>query len=209
MPHPDGDATPRRTQADRRAESQRNLLQAAASLISEQGVAAATLEKIGLRAGYSRGLATQKYGSKQGLIEALITHLHTRLEYLLGDSHVDALSGLDATLAFARIFLRELADDEEVRAYFMLMAGSVADKSPVSTAFAASHDSVSQKLEWLIARGQNDGSILPTLPQAATATLTGSMLLGLSTQHLVDPGMDLPALTDAALAHLRSALANR
>jgi AcrR family transcriptional regulator len=200
------DAPPRRTQAERRAESERNILQAAAELIAEQGVGAATLEKVGARAGYSRGLATQKYGSKQGLIEALIAHLHSRLEGLLQASHVERMSGLDGVLAFANIMLRELADDEEVRAYFMLMAGAVSDRSPMRAAFAASHDNVSQRLQALISRGQEDGSIAATLDVRATATLVGSMLLGLSTQHLVDPNMDLASLSEAAIASLRRSL---
>ncbi len=208
MPYTDyPDAPPRRTQAERRAESERNILQAAAELISEQGVGAATLEKVGARAGYSRGLATQKYGSKQGLIEALIAHLHARLEALLAASHVERMSGLDAVMAFVNIILRELADDEEVRAYFMLMAGAVADRSPVRQAFAASHDKVSARLEALLARGQADGSVLASLDAAESAVLVGSTLLGLSTQHLVDPGMDLAALSDAAAGRLRRSLA--
>jgi AcrR family transcriptional regulator len=200
------DAPSRRTQAERRAESERNILQAAAELIAEQGVGAATLEKVGARAGYSRGLATQKYGSKQGLIEALIAHLHARLEALMRDSHVDAMTGLDAVLAFVNIFLRELADDEEVRAYFMLMAGAVADRSVVRAAFAASHDNVSQRLQALLLRGQGDGSVDPGLDVAAAATLLGSTLLGLSTQHLVDPDMHLAALSEAASATWKRSL---
>jgi AcrR family transcriptional regulator len=207
MPYTDyPDAPPRRTQAQRRAESERNILQAAAELIAEQGVAAATLEKVGARAGYSRGLATQKYGSKQGLIEALIAHLHGRLEALLVASHVEQMSGLEAVMAFVNIILRELADDEEVRAYFMLMAGAVADRSPVRQAFAASHDTVSQRLQALLTRGQADGSVLASLDVVASAALVGSTLLGLSTQHLVDPTMDLGALSDAAAERVRRSL---
>jgi len=194
------DAPSRRTQAERRAESERNILQAAAELIAEQGVGAATLEKVGARAGYSRGLATQKYGSKQGLIEALIAHLHTRLETLLRESHVEAMTGLDAVLAFVSIFLRDLADDEEVRAYFMLMAGAVADRSTVRAAFAASHETVSNMLQALLVRGQGDGSVEPTLNTQAAATLVGSTLIGLSTQHLVDPAMDLATVSEATIA---------
>jgi AcrR family transcriptional regulator len=194
------DAPPRRTQAERRAESERNILQAAAELIAEQGVGAATLEKVGARAGYSRGLATQKYGSKQGLIEALIAHLHARMETLLRDSHVEQMTGLDAVLAFVSIFLRELADNEEVRAYFMLMAGAVADRSVVRGVFAASHEAVSERLQTLLSRGQTDGSVDTSLDVPATAILIGSTLIGLSTQHLVDPNMDLPAISEAAIA---------
>jgi AcrR family transcriptional regulator len=200
------DAPSRRTQAERRAESERNILQAAAELIAEQGVGAATLEKVGARAGYSRGLATQKYGSKQGLIEALIAHLHARMETLLRDSHVEAMSGLDAALAFVSIFLRELADDEEVRAYFMLMAGAVADRSTVRAAFAASHETVSERLQALLVRGQNDGSVDSALNTQAAATLIGSTLIGLSTQHLVDPAMDLANVSEAAIATWKRSL---
>src|SRR5271170_856467 len=107
----------RRTQAERTASSTRGLLSAAAALVAEQGVAAATLEKVGARAGYSRGLATQKFGSKQGLIETLIAHLHGRMESLLREAHVEDMPGLEAVLAFADLFLDQLADDVEVRAY--------------------------------------------------------------------------------------------
>ena len=61
----------RRTQAQRRDESEQKLLRAAGDVIAERGVTAATFEAIGAQAGYSRGLATQKFGSKQGMIEAL------------------------------------------------------------------------------------------------------------------------------------------
>ena len=121
--------------------------------------------------------------------------------------HVEQLSGLGGVLAFADIFLDELAADEEVRAYFMLMASAVADPSPARAAFAASHEAVSQRLQTLLIRGQQDGSILPHLNVQAAATLVGSMLLGLATQHLIDPATSLAALREAVLATLRRSLA--
>jgi AcrR family transcriptional regulator len=209
-PQPPEPAEPaRRTQAARRAESERNLLCAAVEVIAQDGVAAATFERIGARAGYSRGLATQKFGSKQGLIEALIAHLHARLEALLREAHVEDLSGLEGVLTFADIFIRELAADQEVRAYMMLMAAGVADPSPTRAAFAASHDLVSERLQAILRRGQNDGSVAQTLPPEQAATLVGSMLLGLSTQHLVDPALDLPVIRAACRAALQRALAMR
>ncbi|HQR91576.1 MAG TPA: helix-turn-helix domain-containing protein, partial [Caulobacter sp.] len=116
----------RRSQSDRRQQSESELLRAAAELIVERGMAAATFENIGARAGYSRGLATQKFGSKQGLIEALIARLQSRLQQLLEAGQLDTLDGLDAILGFVDIYLRNLADDGEMRAYFVLMAGAVA-----------------------------------------------------------------------------------
>jgi AcrR family transcriptional regulator len=62
----------RRTQAARREESDRRMLRAATHLISRQGLGATTLAEIGLAAGYSSGLPVVRYGSKLGLIEALL-----------------------------------------------------------------------------------------------------------------------------------------
>ena len=54
----DGQAArrPRRTQAERRAESEREILRAAATLFGRQGYIATTLEQIGKEAGYSSAL---------------------------------------------------------------------------------------------------------------------------------------------------------
>lgn len=62
----------RRSQAARRAESDRRMLRAASELIAHQGLRATTLAEIGLLAGYSSGLAVSRYGSKAGLVEALL-----------------------------------------------------------------------------------------------------------------------------------------
>ena len=64
--------TKRRTQTARREESDRRMLRAAASLFSRQGIRATTLAEIGVEAGYSSGLPVVRFGSKLGLINALI-----------------------------------------------------------------------------------------------------------------------------------------
>ncbi len=61
----------RRTQADRREDSERGLVSAAISVTAERGVSAATFEAIGQRGGYSRSLVTRRFDSKQGLIDAV------------------------------------------------------------------------------------------------------------------------------------------
>ena len=63
---------PRRTQVDRREESDRRMLRAAARLFAERGVSGASLADVGVAAGYSRGLPVERFGSKLGLITALL-----------------------------------------------------------------------------------------------------------------------------------------
>lgn len=193
----------RRSQSDRRQQSESELLRAAAELIVERGMAAATFENIGARAGYSRGLATQKFGSKQGLIEALIERLQTRLQHLLDGHQLDSANGLEAILAFVDIYLRNLAEDGEMRAYFMLMAGAVAEVSELRGPFALAHKQVETRLEAMFLRGQLEGVIRAGLNADAAALMVGALLLGLSTQMLVDPGLDLEPIRETSLATLR------
>lgn len=193
----------RRSQSDRRLQSESELLRAAAELIVERGMAAATFENIGARAGYSRGLATQKFGSKQGLIEALIAQLQTRLLGLLAARDLDSASGLEAVLGFVDIYLRNLQEDAETRAYFVLMAGAVAEVSDLRAPFAAAHKDVELRLGALFLRGQADGSVRAGLNADAAALMVGALLLGLSTQMLIDPGLDLEPIRETSLMTLR------
>src|ERR1700749_3420167 len=71
----------RRTQAERRAEAERALLDAARELIAERGGRAVTLAAVGERSGYSRGLVTHHFGSRQGLLDALTLDLQDRLPF--------------------------------------------------------------------------------------------------------------------------------
>ena len=198
---------PRRTQAQRRDESERRLLRAASDVVAEQGVNAATFEAIGARAGYSRGLATQKFGSKQGLIEALIAHLHARLDEALGAHGVDAMPGLEAVLTYVDLYLRDLSLKGEGRAYFMLLASAIADLSALRAAFAVSHERVERRLEAMVQRGQAEGAIRREMNADAAALMVGSLLLGLSIQCLIDPDMDLDPIRTTSLATLRLSFA--
>ena len=62
--------TARRTQQERRDQAETALLNAAAELVVEEGVHSLTLARVGQRAGYSRGLVTHYFGSKQALLAA-------------------------------------------------------------------------------------------------------------------------------------------
>jgi AcrR family transcriptional regulator len=204
MPPPPAAARARRTQSERRDQSEKGLLAAAAELIAERGVNAATFDNIGQKSGYSRGLVTQRFGSKQGMIEALIAHLHERSAY---DEHGADMAGLDAVVAYVDQYLRNLEGDQEVRAYFILMAGAIADLAPIREAFAASHRLVERWLEAMVLKGQAEGTIRPEIDADAAALMIGSLLLGLSMQWLVDPQMVLAPIRETSIATLRMSFA--
>jgi AcrR family transcriptional regulator len=195
----------RRTQAERRDESERGLVKAAIAVVSEEGVSAATFEAIGQRGGYSRGLVGQRFGSKLGLIEAVITYLHDEKETLATGPSIDSLPGLEALLTHVDLYLQRLSNLGELGAYFRLLAWAVADISAFRSAFAAAHDHVRQRFEAWIIRGQHEGHIRSDLDPTAAALMVGSQLLGLSIQVLIDPEMNIDPIRGTCVATLRQA----
>ena len=98
------------TQAERTALSDQKMFEMAIELVNERGTAKTTLKDIGEGAGYSRGLASYRFGSKDGLWMELFArfdeiwkaHLST---YLAGKSGLAALQS--AIQAQRDIFTRE------------------------------------------------------------------------------------------------------
>jgi AcrR family transcriptional regulator len=193
----------RRTQAERRDESERLLVEATLAVVSRRGVAAATFDEIGRQAGYSRGLATQRFGSKQGLTEAVIDDLHRRREAWLEQAHIAERPALEAILHYVDGHLRDLGREHGGRAYFMLLAAAVADATALREAFAASHERVRVWLRALVMRGQAEGDVRADIDPDAGALMIGGLLLGLSIQWLVDPAMDLDPIRTTSVASLR------
>jgi AcrR family transcriptional regulator len=195
----------RRTQAERRDESERGLVKAAIGVVSEEGVSAATFEAIARRGGYSRGLVGQRFGSKLGLIEAVIAYLNDERQGVAADHRVDGLPGLEALLGFVDLYLQRLAELGEMQAYFRLLSWAVADISAFRSAFAVEHDRVRDRFERWVVQGQAEGGIRPDLDPTAAALMVGSQLLGLSIQLLIDPTMDVDPIRATCVATLRQA----
>lgn len=195
----------RRTQAERRDQSERALVEATLAVVAEQGVAAATFDAIGQRAGLSRGLASQRFGSKAALVEAVIAHLHRLREEVLEADHVADMAPFAAIAHYVEAHLPDRGA-EGSRAYFMLMAQAVADAGPLRGLFAASHERVRTWLRATLERGQADGSLRAGLDADAAALMIGSQIMGVSIQALVDPAADIAAIRASVIETLRRAL---
>lgn len=197
----------RRSQAERRDEAERRLLEATMAIIAEQGVSAATFEAIGQRAGYSRGLATQHFGSKQGLIDAVVSYLHAQQDRDLEAAHVAGMDGLSALQAYVSRFCAFLEFANERKSYFMLLSDAVADARETRALFAQSHERVKTLLAGLIRRGQREGVIRADIDAESNALAIGSQLLGLSMQSLIDSAFDVAPVERAIHAHIARSFA--
>jgi AcrR family transcriptional regulator len=197
----------RRTQAERRDESGRNLVKAAIAVVSKEGVSAATFDNIARRGSYSRGLVSQRFGSKQGLIESVIEYLRERPEALFVKRRVDELPGFEALLAFVDIYLQQLAAKGEGQAYFRLLSSAVADISPLQALFAVEHGRIRDRFAEWVRRGQKEKTIRREVDPNAAALMVGSLLLGVSMQILIDPSMDIEPIRRTCAATLHMAFA--
>jgi AcrR family transcriptional regulator len=197
----------RLTQAERRDRSERELLEATMRVVSEQGVSAATFESIAKEAGYSRGLVTQRFGSKDGLIRALIAYLHGWQDEALDRDHVADMDGLSALCAFVSLHCQSLDGHEEARAYFMLLAAAVADQIDTREAFAESHEIERVLIRSIIERGQAAGDIRADADADGIGLMTGCALMGLRMQSLIDPDTEIAPIRDALIQSLRARLA--
>ena len=196
----------RRTQEERRAGSEQALLKAAIEVISTDGVGAVTFEALARAGGFSRGLASQRFGSKAKLIESVLRELHERQDRLVEERRFDAQRGLAAILAYFERLLRDIAHDANARAYFMLLSVAIADASKSRAAFAEVHASVKRRLSGWVAKGQAEGDIRRGLDPDSTAEAIGCLMVGVNMQLLVDPAIDLEALRASSLAMLKASL---
>lgn len=122
----EGTGDSRRTQAERRAESDSRMLRAATQLIAKHGSAGVSLAKIGVAAGYSRGLPTERYGSKSNLLEAVIDASDAWFQRRLA-ARLEGRSGLDSLRERIRAHLETVRESRvPTVALFLLIIDSAA-----------------------------------------------------------------------------------
>lgn len=141
------------TQAERTAISDKAMLDAAVDLILERGTDKTTLAAIGEKAGYSRGLATYRFGSKAGLFDAVCKSISRRwLEYL--KQGVGEQTGIEAMCAALDAFLRFVSDaPRDARVLQILYCGAA---SPLSE-YRATSVNIHSKQQEDVARWVRDG----------------------------------------------------
>jgi len=180
--------TPRRTQAERRARSERSLLEAAEQLIAEKGSSRTTLAEIGERAGYSRGLVSQRFGSKQDLVARLTRRIQREFQDGTLLPALEGQTGLDALLALVDAYLGGIDHSQGPgRAFYVLMAESLGPVPEIREIFAVANRDFRASIERRIAEGIEAGDIRRDVDAGAQATVVAGALRGVTLQWLVDP----------------------
>lgn len=197
----------RRTQAERVAESDTRMLDAAMRLVASRGYMQTTLEAIGVEAGYSRGLVSHRFGSKDKLLEELVNRV---LEDFRGQllERLRGLSGLDAIFCEIDAYLEGMDDPPlSSRVFFVLMLESIGPAPQIRDHFARFSKRWQASLTRTLSKGQQAGHIRAGIQPADEARLLIATLRGLRTQSMLDPSSSDIARDIAALkASLRDRL---
>jgi len=153
------ETNPRRrlTQVERVEESARRLLVATAELVAEQGFERTTAAEIGMRAGYSRSMVRDRYGSREALFETLV---QDELAPRLMPPPTQDMSGLERIVSQVDRFIALVRDEQIIaRCFFVLAfetAGPIKSLRPwLRSWFAVYEDQMARSLR----DGAADGSI--------------------------------------------------
>lgn len=176
-----------RTQAQRTAESDARMLAAAVELICARGADGTTLKDVGERAGYSRGLASYRFGNKAGLFCFIVRSIGEDWLRQLGQA-VGNEVGLSAILAATDAhyrFVRESAN--RIRAFYILWFHSIGPDPELKKVIAHIHERRQRDVEAWIQGGIRTGKINTQVDVRATAEQFCAAIIGIVYQWLVTP----------------------
>jgi AcrR family transcriptional regulator len=199
-------APKRRTQAERREEAERAILEAATRLVAAKGLDDVTLADAGEAAGYSRGLPSHYFGSKAELLTAVAEYIG---EWFMTNLRTGAKRrpGLNNLIAgIESYFDAGIRDPEKWRTLHTFLTGAL-HKPALTESVARLTRAAIKLIEADLRAGIANGEIRRSIDPAAYAVLILASVRGSITQWLIDPAhVDLRALRTAYIASVKRSL---
>lgn len=177
-----------RTQEQRREASEQQMLKAAIALFARQGYLKTTLAEVGREAGYTAGLVSHKFGSKEGLLQAVVQRISKRfLEDQLGQA-IEQTSARQSIENYIDIYIKEVSLREgPMRALYAIMGEALGAVPEIRKPIADLNAGARNTLANIITRGIEHGEFNKGVDAQAAAALIIGALRGLVMQHLIDP----------------------
>lgn len=172
----------RRTQQERREQTERKVIAAATALVAEHGSRALTLAKVGAAAGYSRGIVSHHFGSRENLLRAVMRDAQAFSLPAPGASAGAWLAGMVSA------YLRNVTNQRPAARAFLQMWGEAIARDPVLMPLYAEQDARFRRLlADKVREGIRDGSVRPDAdPEAMAVSLLG-LLRGIALQLISTP----------------------
>lgn len=175
------------TQAERTALSDRRMYDAAIELICETGTHNTTLKDVGERAGYSRGLASNRFGSKETLFANLIHAFNARWALEL-ERHVGDRTGLPAIFAALESVEDFLIEQSRfMKAMYILWYEAIGSHDEVRAKLAEHHRAYRRDVARWVDEGRADGTIIADADADRFSIQFCSFIFGTIYQWLVAP----------------------
>ena len=198
--------TARRSQAERRAEAERRVLDAAMRLIAARGSQNVSLRDVGLEAGYSRGIVNHHFGTKRDLLKAVI--IHAQQAFTLPPTDRTGLDLLAFTIEKYLDYLHERRPAGQV--FLLLWAEAAGADASLQSVFSERDMYFRQLLADQVTEGVREGSIRGDADPYAIAFSVLGMLRGIGLQLLLVPdAVPLSVIRDGAVQTVRRGLAPR
>lgn len=192
----------RRTQRERREHTERKVLAAATELIAQHGTRGVTLAKVGEAAGYSRGIVSHHFGSRDNLLRAVMRDAQT---FTLPETGDDAADWLAQTV---RAYLKNVTNRGPAARAFLQMWSEAIAADPVLMPLYAEQDAMFRRvLADKVREGIADGSIRPDADADALAVSLVGLVRGIALQLIsTPPPTRVKAIIDEAERATRRAL---
>jgi AcrR family transcriptional regulator len=179
--------TRRLTQEERTDLSDRRMIECAVQLIVERGISGTKLTDVGLQAGYSRGLAAMRYGTKAGLLSRVARHVTsnwiTHLRMAVGQK-----TGLAAVLAAIDAQERAIVETPaEMRALYAIFFQSSDPSAEYRVDVARSLTAQRRDLASWLREARDAGEILSSVDPARIAGQVLNSMIGIVYQWIMDP----------------------
>ena len=163
------------------------MLAAAVALICEKGADGTTLKDVGERAGYSRGLASYRFGNKAGLFCFIVRSVGEDWLRELGRAVGDQV-GLDAILAATDAHYRFVLESaDRIRAFYILWFDSIGPDPELRQVIAHIHERRQRDIEAWIQAGIEAGKIDESADVRGTAEQFCAAIIGIVYQWLATP----------------------
>jgi AcrR family transcriptional regulator len=177
----------RRSQAERSALSDARMLDAAVQLICERGPDGTTLKEVGERAGYSRGLASYRFGSKASLWSFIVHSIGEEWLVALQRAVRDevGLEAIHRAVDAHCAFLLESAD--RIRAFYILWFDSIGPDEELKRVITHVHQRRQRDVERWVRLGIDRGVVRPHVDVVAVSEQFCASIIGIVYQWLVTP----------------------
>jgi AcrR family transcriptional regulator len=198
----------RRSNEQRRLDSDKRLLDAGLRLVAQKGAVGATLADIGVAAGFSRSLPLERFGSKLQFLVALVD----RTEQWFNQwafANLQGKEGLDGLTARIEAHLGSAtASWDATSALFLLYFESLTVVPELRPRVAAVGQAYRLALRDLIRQGQERGEIRADVDPDVEATALFGAIRGTIAQWLFEPKtIDLERVARALAESTRRSLA--